>query len=197
MPAWTTRHPRTQSDFHERRPPQFLLIGTPNLLTWSPQTFSSVGRKIWLWGWSRLRSTVTFMPTPACRTIPHGQSCGARRSSGSCLPPRKNVGTTSWRRETSKATAVCRPSRLVSQGARLHSNHAHQLLHRRCALVQSGFLFRRQLDFDDLLDSLRAELHRHSNVEAVDAVLALQVRSARQDLFLVLEDRFDHFRRCC
>ena len=39
---------------------------------------------------------------------------------------------------------------------KLHSNHSHQLLHSRCALVERGLLFRRELDLNDLLDPLRA-----------------------------------------
>ena len=38
--------------------------------------------------------------------------------------------------------------------ARLHPDHPAQLLHRRRALIQPCLLFRRQLDLDDLLDSL-------------------------------------------
>ena len=36
-----------------------------------------------------------------------------------------------------------------------------------------------EVDLEDLLDPLRAELHRHAHVEAVDAVLALEVGRAR------------------
>jgi hypothetical protein len=58
--------------------------------------------------------------------------------------------------------------------------------------VQGGLLFGRELDLDDLFDALGAELARNADEETADAVLALQVRSAREDLLLILEDGFDH-----
>ena len=42
---------------------------------------------------------------------------------------------------------------------------------------------------------VRAELHRHAHVEAVDPVLALEVRGAGQHALLVEQDRVDHLRR--
>lgn len=46
-----------------------------------------------------------------------------------------------------------------------------QFLHRVRALIQSSFLFRRQLDFDDLLDSLRSQLHRQARELRLGPVL--------------------------
>src|SRR5262249_24913108 len=51
-----------------------------------------------------------------------------------------------------------------------------------------------QLDLVDLPDPGGAELHRDAHVEAVDAVLALEVRGAREDALLVEHDRVDHLR---
>ncbi len=45
---------------------------------------------------------------------------------------------------------------------------------------------------NDLLDSARAQLHRHAEKLILHAVLALQVDRARQNLLLVLQDRLDH-----
>ena len=42
---------------------------------------------------------------------------------------------------------------------------------------------------------LATELDRHADEQAVDAVLALEVGSAGQDLVAVVEDRVDHLRR--
>ena len=51
-----------------------------------------------------------------------------------------------------------------------------------------------EVELDDLLDAACAELHRHADVEAVDAVLALEIRGAGQDPLLVEHDRVDHLR---
>src|SRR6185437_16467457 len=58
--------------------------------------------------------------------------------------------------------------------------------------MESGLLFGSEFDLDDLLEAPGAELARNANVEAVDAVLALEVCSAGENLLLVLEDGFDH-----
>jgi hypothetical protein len=55
----------------------------------------------------------------------------------------------------------------------LHVNYATQLFHRCRALVEAGFFFCRQLNLDDLLDSLCTEFYGYANVKAVDAVFAL------------------------
>src|SRR3546814_16010831 len=49
-----------------------------------------------------------------------------------------------------------------------------------------------EFDLDDLLDPARADLHRHANIEAIDAVLAVDKRGAGQDALLVTEVRFGH-----
>src|ERR1035437_6242115 len=78
----------------------------------------------------------------------------------------------------------------------LHPDHAHQLLHRVGALLQGGLLFRGQLDLDDLLDAVRAQLAGHANEQAVDTVLAFEIGGARHDLLLVLKDGLNHLRDC-
>ena len=52
-----------------------------------------------------------------------------------------------------------------------------------------------EVELDDLLDAARAELDRDAHVEAVDPVLALEVRGAREHALLVEHDRVDHLRR--
>jgi hypothetical protein len=60
------------------------------------------------------------------------------------------------------------------------------------ALLQSGVFFGSELDLDDLLEAGRAQLAGDADVVALDAVLALEVDGAGDNLLLVLEDRFDH-----
>src|ERR1700722_3043739 len=74
-------------------------------------------------------------------------------------------------------------------------NHPAQLLNRRRALIEPDLLFRSQLDLNNLLNPLRAQLHRYADVEAVDPILTLQIRGARQNLLLVLENSLNHLRR--
>src|SRR5712691_8808073 len=51
-----------------------------------------------------------------------------------------------------------------------------------------------QVELDDLLNATGAELHGHPHVEAVDAVLAFEIRGARENALLVQHDRVDHLR---
>ena len=60
-------------------------------------------------------------------------------------------------------------------------------------LWSAAFSSGSQFDFDDLLDALGAEFHGHADVEAVNAVLAVEVGGAGQNLLLVFQDRLDHF----
>src|SRR5437868_2423685 len=53
-----------------------------------------------------------------------------------------------------------------------------QLSHRVSRVRQRRALVGRQLDLDDLLHPVAAELHRHPDVEIVEAVLAVEVRGA-------------------
>src|SRR3954465_8288854 len=57
-----------------------------------------------------------------------------------------------------------------------------ELLHRVCRLLQCGALLIGQLDLDDLLDAVAAELDRHAHVKIVEPVFALQVCGAGEDL---------------
>src|SRR5262249_35147296 len=68
--------------------------------------------------------------------------------------------------------------------------------HGRSGLLEHPLLVGGQLELDDLRGAAGADLHRHAHVEAVDAVLAGQVRSAGKDALLVEHDRVDHLRRC-
>src|SRR5436853_168008 len=67
----------------------------------------------------------------------------------------------------------------------LHPNHSHQLLHRRRALFQPSLLIGTKLDLDDLLDPLRAQLHRHSYKQALDPILTFQIRRAWQNFLFI------------
>src|ERR1035438_9653658 len=66
------------------------------------------------------------------------------------------------------------------QRPKLHPDHADQLLHRVGALLQGGLLFRGQLDLDDLLDAVRAQLARYADEQPVDTVFAFEIGGARR-----------------
>src|ERR1041385_8744346 len=70
----------------------------------------------------------------------------------------------------------------------LNPDHFHQLSHSVGALLQSRLLFCCELDFDDLLQAVCAQLAWHADKQSLDAVFALKMDGTRQDLFLVLED---------
>src|SRR5215831_630649 len=78
----------------------------------------------------------------------------------------------------------------------LYSDHPDQLLHRSRAFIQPGLLFQRQFDLDDLLNSLRTQLYRYTNIQPVDAVFPLQIGGAGENLLLVLQNRLNHL-GCC
>src|SRR5690348_5155597 len=59
-----------------------------------------------------------------------------------------------------------------------------QLFDRRRRLHQLGPLVGRKVELDDLLEAARAQLARHADEHAVDAVLALEVGRRRHDLLL-------------
>ena len=63
-------------------------------------------------------------------------------------------------------------SRLI--GSALECRHrVDQLAHGVGRALQIGLLGLGELDLDDLLDAILAELHRHADEQAVDAVFAL------------------------
>ena len=74
------------------------------------------------------------------------------------------------------------------------SEHADHLAHSVGGLPQRFLLGVVQLDLEDLLDALSAELHGDAHVEAVDPVLALEVGGAGQHTLLVEHHRVDHLR---
>src|SRR5215469_14964615 len=76
-----------------------------------------------------------------------------------------------------------------------NADHGAKLFDGVSGFVEGRLLFGRELDLDDLLEALGAELARNADVEAVDTVLALEVGGAGENLFLVLEDSFDHLNR--
>src|SRR5262245_17067489 len=92
-------------------------------------------------------------------------------------------------------TWISRMSRPRSSGSALELELLDQLAHGSRRLLEGCVLLRREGDLDDLLDAPAAELHRHPDVEPLDPVLPGQVRRARQDLLLVLQDRLDHLHR--
>src|SRR5437763_11287389 len=67
----------------------------------------------------------------------------------------------------------------------LDSEHIDKFLNRRRALLKRDALLGRQVDLDDLFEAARAELAGHADVEALHAVLAFEVRGARENLLLV------------
>src|SRR3954470_9009577 len=71
---------------------------------------------------------------------------------------------------------------------------ADDLAYRLGRRLQRLRLLVREVELDDLLDAARAELDRDAHVEAVDPVLALEVRRAGEHALLVEHDRVDHLR---
>src|SRR5581483_9488053 len=67
----------------------------------------------------------------------------------------------------------------------LSGQDADDVAHRVARRLQRVALVVGEIELDDLLDPARAELARHAHVEAVDAVLALEVRGAREHALLV------------
>src|SRR5580698_7966166 len=63
----------------------------------------------------------------------------------------------------------------------LHPDHCHQLLHGLGTLVERGLFVGRKFDFDDLFNPLRSQLHRNTDVEAFDPILAFEISSAGQN----------------
>ena len=68
---------------------------------------------------------------------------------------------------------------LLTTDHSLQSQHRHQFLHTRRALLQRRILFRRQLDLDDFLGALRPQLHRHADEQSINPVFAFQIDGAR------------------
>src|SRR5688572_3411921 len=77
----------------------------------------------------------------------------------------------------------------------LNPDYVDQFFYGAGRLIERGLFVGRQLDLDNLLDALRAQLDRHADEQVVHTVLALQEDRARHDLLLILQDRFDHQRR--
>src|SRR3954464_5193919 len=89
----------------------------------------------------------------------------------------------------------CEPSCFEQSFGNLNADYLHQFLHSIGALLQRRLLLAGQFDLDDLLQAASAKLAGNADEQAVDAVLALQVCGARQDLLLILEDGFHHLGR--
>src|SRR5271165_4630746 len=74
----------------------------------------------------------------------------------------------------------------------LNADHRAQFLHRLGASLQRGIFVRRELDLDNLFQPPRAQLAGNADVVAFDAVFALQIGRAGQNLLLILENGFGH-----
>ena len=70
-----------------------------------------------------------------------------------------------------------------------------QPLHRLHRLLEHRPLRRIEVDLDDLLDAVGADHHRHADVHALHAVLAVEVGGAGQHAALVLEVALGHLDR--
>src|ERR1017187_1849069 len=80
----------------------------------------------------------------------------------------------------------------LSSKAESDGQQSDELLDGGGGLLESGGLFRGELELDDPLDAPGAEHDWHAHEDAVDPVLALEVRGARQDLLAVVENRLGH-----
>src|SRR6266404_2762357 len=72
------------------------------------------------------------------------------------------------------------------------SHYIDQFLNGRGRPLQGSPFFGSQVDLNDLFNPALAKLHRHSDEQAIDAVLAFEISSARKNLLLVLQNSFDH-----
>src|SRR5262245_37653759 len=86
--------------------------------------------------------------------------------------------------EDAPQTIAVRPRRPRSIPS-AHGEDADDVADRGRRLLEPRSLLLGEVDLDDLLDAARADLRRHAHVEAVDPVLALEVRGARQHALLV------------
>ena len=85
------------------------------------------------------------------------------------------------------------PLRVRRLKRKLDADDGAEFFYCGCALLQCGIFFGRELDLDDLFEAACAQFAGNADVEALNTVLALQIRRAGQDLLLVLQDGFDHF----
>src|SRR5882724_4714811 len=77
----------------------------------------------------------------------------------------------------------------------LNPQDIDQFLNRSSTLLQRYPFFRGEIDLDDLLKSTSTEFARNTNIESINAVLALEISRARKNFFLVLEYGFRHLNR--
>src|ERR1700734_3438057 len=85
------------------------------------------------------------------------------------------------------------PNNFIALWVILEAEHGHKFTHGGGRFVQRSFFVGLELDLDNLLDAFGAEFYRDTDKQAANSVLAFEVRSARQDFFLVLQDRIHHF----
>src|SRR5450759_2821618 len=106
--------------------------------------------------------------------------------------PRRYHGACASRHHGEMAADLCGPSTgpgcLVRSGRQL----PEQVPHRVRGTIEGRPFVIGQRDLDDLLHPAVAQDDRYANVEAVDSVLAAEVRGARQDAPPIPEDRLDH-----
>src|SRR2546428_10758152 len=105
-----------------------------------------------------------------------------------CTAPSTGWWTRSWPAPTPISGSI--PAGRVLRESDLKLRH--QLPHRRRGAVQRRLLLGGELDFDDLLQALRAQPGRNSQEQIAVAVLAVQVDGAGQDHVPVQQDRLDH-----
>src|SRR3984957_11880173 len=67
-----------------------------------------------------------------------------------------------------------------------------QRFHRAHRLLEHPALGAVELDFDDALDTLAADHHRHADIEILDAVFAVEPGGGRQHALLVAPIAFRH-----
>src|SRR6516225_2243766 len=70
-----------------------------------------------------------------------------------------------------------------------------QRLHRFDRAHEGVALMRIEIELDDALDALGADHYRHTGVEPLHMILAVEIRGAGQDALVVLEIRFRHLQR--
>src|ERR1700692_3419211 len=82
--------------------------------------------------------------------------------------------------------------RQVDDSALCDAEYGDEFANRSRRFIQRGFFLRSKFDLDDLLDASRPKFYRNTDIKSLNAVFALEVGGAGQDLLLVLQNRFDH-----
>src|SRR5574341_159510 len=158
--------------------------------SWPSSTKQTTNPVSWQYGIRFARAISAFSLRIWSTCLPAGE-----RSVASARSKARSMSGSSSRFASMQSFFTASTMTLAWTSRMLELELLHELAHGGGRLLERRLLVRRERDLDDLLDARAAELHRHADVEPLHPVLAVQVRRARQDLLLVLEDRLEHLDR--